>query len=210
MTIHTLRNGLLSLGLLACLAGPAGAQGAPGAAPQAAPAPAPAGVTLTPETLKTTLEAMGYETKDLGAKSYQVTIQHGGNTYYLKLSLSGSGQKLWICSYFGEIADIGKVPGHVLARLLAVPATEGPMHFYLRDTAQAQKKQLLAGLPVDNRALTPSILRKQIENFCQGLDRTQGAWDMSKWSAAPALAAAPKPAPAPEAKKPDPGMGEIR
>ena len=70
-------------------------------APKSSIGQSTSGATITKFNLKSTLENMGFETKDLGSDSYQITINQG-TIVPMSVSLSTDESRIWLNTFFGD------------------------------------------------------------------------------------------------------------
>jgi hypothetical protein len=141
--------------------------------------------TLTNENLQTFLTNLGYEAKKLGEGAYQITIEQDDWTFRIKVSLSGNKEKIWMSTFLGEIADPSKVPADVLVKLLAANHDIGPAHFYICNCKECKAtvaKRLSLEKSLDNRNVSPTLIRKEMEKFCATIRETEDLWDIPKWT----------------------------
>ncbi|MFO1349574.1 MAG: hypothetical protein U1F68_02345 [Gammaproteobacteria bacterium] len=155
---------------------------------------------LTTADLPGLLENMGYEPKDLGNGAYQVTIESGGWTNAVRISVSPNGKNIWVYSYLGELPATG-VAVERLLKLLVLNNDIGPMHFSIAKDGDVPK-WLYLNVVVENRAVKPANIREAIDNLVSNTRRTGDDWDVSKWSA-PESATAPTTSALPPASSND-------
>jgi hypothetical protein len=146
---------------------------------------------LTPDDLGKLLTDMGYEPKKIDDNTYEVIIKRDGWAVYLRCCFSSDKTKLWLISSLGDIKDINQAPADVLANLLIANFNHGPSAFYLEDADANNKaaKRLKIGRPVDNRAITASILRQQIDAIFSTIRETKDLWKTSEWKSTKAAVA---------------------
>lgn len=150
------------------------------ATPKPAPAAAPSIAPLTDESLQEMLEKMGYEAKVEKTNQgniYSVTIKRGTWTYIIDVSLSPSKTKLWLSGWLSVLPENEKIPVDKLLGLLEGSWTYGPAHFRYHKAF----RQLNLGLCLDNREITPAVLRDQLENFMETMKKTELLWNAKKW-----------------------------
>lgn len=128
-----------------------------------------AGITLTKSNLKATLENLGFETKDLGADSYQITLTQGA-TVPISVSLSQDGSRIWLITFFGEKV-LSNYTSDKLIKFLQSNRNMGVSFFALN----GNKLQMLH--PIENRNITPVILRKEIESQTRNVSSTILLWN---------------------------------
>lgn len=123
------------------------------------------------ETLKKTLETLGYVPKDLGNNVFQVEVERNDDTVLVAVSLSSSLSKIWLTCNLGNLTEDEKGDNKFLLALLEKNGEIQPTHFYVR------KSRLNLGLPLDNRVSTQSNLQKEIVNFADVVIKTKDLWD---------------------------------
>lgn len=190
-------GGLLLSGLLLLSWGGA-AQAQP---PADAGSKAEAGGPIAEEDLPKMLQNMGYEAEKVDEGVYRVVIEQDSWTFYIRFSLStDSKQRLWMTSSFGEIKDWQKMAPAPLMALLVANDRIGPAHFYV--TVSGDVRRLNAARAVDNRGITPAILRRELDKFLTNIRDTAEQWDIEKWTAAGDASATPATAAPPSDTRP--------
>ncbi len=125
---------------------------------------------VTRENLRATLENMGYEVKDLGQQSEQITLTRSGDSIYIACSVSGSGQEFWITAYFGELTKSEQENPAFLLSILRKNRSIQPTQFYLN------KNALSVGYAIANRSLTPAVIRASIDLFADNVHDCKDFW----------------------------------
>jgi len=133
------------------------------------------GDTITKEGLKSYLENMGYTVKDLNDGHYEIFMDRKSDNIYITVELSGSLQKVWLTSYYGELTDREKADPKFLLTLAEKNAELQPTHFFV-----TKNGRLKIGRPIDNRAMTPSILHKEIDRLVEDIAGTRELWERKK------------------------------
>ncbi len=126
------------------------------------------GITITKFNLKSTLENMGFETKDLGADSYQITLNQG-TIVPMSVSLSKDESRIWLITFFGDRV-LANLSSEKLIKLLQSNWSTGVSFFVLN----GNKLEMLH--PVENRNVTPVLLRKEIESQARSVANTESLW----------------------------------
>jgi hypothetical protein len=139
-----------------------------------APSPPVAG-QLDTAGLQAMLEGLGYETKAL-SKGYLVTIKQGTFTLYVQLLLSPDATKLGMNANLGEVANLDVVPAKKWLDMLVLNGSIDPSSFYV----DRENKKVYLHRSIDNRGMTPLILRTQLENFSNNVVNSADTWDMTK------------------------------
>jgi hypothetical protein len=159
---------VLTLGLCGLVA----ADGKP-----AAENPTPANGTVTDEQLGQMLAGMGYEAKpgtySGGERYFDISVPSKDFTFNIRLGLSPNKRCIWLMVYLGD------VPANVTAEQLqavlrAVNSRTGKMQFRMTGS------QLKADQPLDNVAVTPARLKREIDDFVASLTDTADVWVFKK------------------------------
>jgi hypothetical protein len=161
----------------------------PAAAADTAPT-APANGALTPETLGKLLTDMGLDPKKINDNVYEVVVKRSNYVVYFRFQLSSDKSRLWVTSYLESIDDVSKVPADVMAKLLEWNFKASPSFFYFYNPADAKKpalRYLYIARPVDNRNITASFLRLELDTMFDTVKNTQSLWKASEWKAGPAV-----------------------
>lgn len=133
------------------------------------------GVTLTNDTLKSTLDGLGYEPKAL-SKGFLVALKKDSWTINMQLVLSPDQTKLGINANLGAIEKMEDVPAATWLALLQENANIDPSSFYV----DKDQKKLYLHRVLDNRAITPAYIRKQVETFAGNVRDTEALWKFTK------------------------------
>ncbi len=156
-----------------------------GPKPVAAPETAPEGV-LTDQSLKTMLINLGYTPEEkAGSDSslFYIKVNRGNLTYNPYICLSPSKTKIWVQTSLGTL---GPEDGARALKMLELNFKIGPSHFaYI-----PADKRVYMFLPMDNRGVTPKLLKDQIEKLLDDCEATKDVWNVAK--PAPAPVAPPK------------------
>jgi len=133
------------------------------------------GTTLDNDSLKAMLTNMGYAPTDL-SKGYLIAIKRDSWTYNMQLVLSADQSKIGINANLGKVEDVSSVTADQWRILLEKNGDIDPSSFYY------DKDQMKVYLhrTIDNRAVTPAILLKQIDNFTTNIHETADAWSFLK------------------------------
>jgi hypothetical protein len=136
----------------------------------------PAPDALTNDSLKTVLDGLGLEPKAL-SKGYLVALKpKGAWVVNMQLVLSPSGTKLGFNANLGQVPDVTAVTADQWRTLLERNATIEPTFFYFDPEA----KKLYLHRVLDNRGLTPAILRQEIDTFSNSVVDTEADWKFTK------------------------------
>jgi hypothetical protein len=145
--------------------------------------PSPATQALNHESLGKILSDMGYEPKKISDTTYEVVVKRDGWSVYFRICFSNDKTKVWLISTLANIKDVNQVPAEPLAKLLMANNDHGPSAFYLAKVDDKNKaaKVLKIGRPVDNRGLTASLLRIEIDTLFSTIKETKELWSASGW-----------------------------
>jgi len=112
---------------------------------------------------------MGFETKDLGSDSYQITI-YQGTIVPISVSLSSDESRIWLNTFFGE-RILANFTSDKLIKLLQSNWSTGVSFFVLN----GNKLEMIR--PIENRNVTPVLLRKEIESQARSVSNTTSLWN---------------------------------
>ena len=149
--------------------------------PPRPPAPAPGPITQV--TLGQLLRDAGYTPTQKNDAWYTIPVDIlGASKYPLDVSLSESGEKLWLHVHLGSVPDAARVPPAALARLLQLN-DGGPAHFIFRrcETCAPLKDKLYMTLAMDNRGVSPAVFKATLEKFIEEIRATRDAWLVQRW-----------------------------
>jgi hypothetical protein len=132
----------------------------------------PAEGTLTFESLGAMIAGLGYTTAPKEGY-HEVTISRGGIDLRVGLSLSGNMQRVWMSVYVAELPAAEKIPADWLYNLLTRADDIRPVHFFTRP-----KTALYMGLSIDNRAMTPAVLRRDFDWFVDTVVAAKDIWSV--------------------------------
>lgn len=134
---------------------------------------------ITSEKLGVMLRNFGYEIRNTGTTKspvYRFTEKRYGLTVPVYVSLSFDKSTLWIRSSVIRLPE--KPDAGYLAKLMS--SRLGKTHFVI------QGRLLRIRRPVDNIAITPKSIRKQLNMFLADIKRTRNDWTIKK-SADPSI-----------------------
>jgi hypothetical protein len=137
--------------------------------------PAAAPGVLVEDTLRKLLDGMGYEPKPL-SKGFLVAIKRDTWTINIQLVISPNGEKIGMNSNLGAVENPDAVTAAQWRALMIANGDIDPSAFYF----DATQKKLYLHRSMDNRGITPAILRQQIENYCGNMVDTAKLWDFTK------------------------------
>ncbi len=120
--------------------------------------------------LKTMLTNLGYTTKDIGTEvgkeKAQIDIKTEAFNIPMGAEISPSKNYVWITVNLGAnpTADQSKA-------LLRQNATIQPSFFYL-----TKDEKLMLGHPIDNRSITPDVMKRIIDKLAKDVDSSAKDW----------------------------------
>lgn len=131
--------------------------------PQTEPLDAPA--------LKALIDGLGYPTKNLseekGKEKYEFQIKTGGFNVPIAGEISASKNYIWFTVFLGEPPkDAGR---HTA--LLKENQRVQPNFFYI-----TEKGSLMLAVAVDNRGVTPAIVRRVTDKLSTDVGKTSSIW----------------------------------
>jgi len=130
---------------------------------------------LTDESLKQMLDNMGFEPKKVGS-GYQIAIKRDTWTFYIHLILSEDKSKVGMNANLGVVENPDTVTAEQWKALLISNGNIDPSFFFF----DKDSKKLYLHRVLDNRSITPSFFRQQIENFCSNIKDTGELWKFTK------------------------------
>lgn len=156
----------------------------------------PGSDSLTPDTLKQLLDAMGYEPRSLD-QAVEVTIDRDRWPVHISFSISDDGEFLWLAAKFSPISDVDNLPSEALLRLLEANDQIGPAHFAYRP----EDRRIHLYRPVANLDVTAPVLRQRIDEFDTLVRETEDVWRSSNFRSVSTPARPMEPAAASDAVK---------
>ena len=143
------------------------------------------GTQLTPESLKSMIENLGYTTTSStnsdGVVTYNITLTPQGWTIDTDVNLSKDQSNIWIWANLTKIPDGQSIDGDALLTMLKENDTMGPFFFSYTDTA----RRFFINIALANQNVTPAKMRSELDALAANVVRTQDMWDPSKWKNAP-------------------------
>ena len=125
--------------------------------------------------LQQMLVDLGYEPKKL-KQGYVVAIKEADWTYNVQLVLSANREKIGLNANVGNVEDPAAVAAKEWLGVLAANTDIAPSFFYFNKN----NKTLYIHRVVDNRLVTGTLLRKQIEAFTANIKETADVWKFTK------------------------------
>ena len=130
---------------------------------------------LSDASLLQMLNDLGYDAKKL-KQGYVVAIKQGEWTYNVQFVLSPNREKLGLNANMGTVDDTSTVTAAQWMNLLTANTDTAPSFFYFNKN----NKTLYMHRVLDNRFITSTILRQQVEAFTANIKDTADAWKFTK------------------------------
>ena len=132
------------------------------------------GKQLEAAQLKAMLAGMGFEVKETnstaGKESYEVTHKNTNFNVPMSYSLSSSGRYIWLTVSLGANSPTKKHEA-----LLKANTEIQPAQFYI-----TASEKLMCALAVENRDVTPVILKRATDHMVTSVDLQSSAWQDPK------------------------------
>jgi hypothetical protein len=176
----------LALILVAIVGGTSPANAQPATQPVEQPTPPAPTVDpcgpITDVRLGEMLDRMGLEVKrgtyTSGARYFDLPVATADYDFTIRISLSPNKRVIWLMTYLGDLPP--DVPAERLRALLeAINSKTGKLQFRLVGN------QLKVDQPLDNFAVTPARLRREIDDLKLTVQATCKVWDAKKWETKP-------------------------
>lgn len=120
--------------------------------------------------LKTMVTNLGYTPKDLGEGTLEIALTTTHLNIPTRMFLSKSKLKLWLSVTLALKDGVAKFTRDDLQKILETNVDIGPAHFMIEGGSLKVK------LPIDNRGLTPAVLRKELDYLSARVDETRAVW----------------------------------
>ncbi len=130
---------------------------------------------LSDISLHQMLTDMGYEPKKL-KQGYVVGIKQGEWTFNVQFLISGNSEKIGLNANVGAVDDTTSVTASQWMNVLATNTDIAPSFFYFNKT----NRTLYVHRVLDNRCMTSTILRQQVEAFTANIKDTADVWKFTK------------------------------
>lgn len=132
--------------------------------------PAP---VLDHKALKGLVSQLGYEAKDLSETKFEFTISKSDLDIPIAAEISGSKNYIWLTVFFGSTADHeAKIKERSFEMLKANHRVQ-PSQLYVTD-----RGSLLMALPIDNRSVSPTVMRRCIDKLTEDVVKTKDLWTL--------------------------------
>jgi len=133
--------------------------------------------------LKEVLETMGYPVKEQkntdGTPLYVLDFDEGGFHFIIDVNLSTDGSVIWLNAPLGNL-PAAKRPAGTLEKLLKENMKRDPDHFDMYSDGYLDMARY-----VENRDVTPAVLRQAINEMCNDMRQTEALWNPAKWATNP-------------------------
>lgn len=127
---------------------------------------------ITRPQLRSMLEQLGYEVKDLvkdaGKEKYTVTVTRGGLDIPIAYEISSNNGYIWLT------VNLGDAPSESSSKNAALLRQNGkiqPCQFYV-----TEKGLLMMGFPVENKNVTNALLRQRTDTIADNVSKTEDIW----------------------------------
>jgi len=127
---------------------------------------------ITRTQLKEKLQEMGFTVKTInekaGEEKYEVTHAGSGFNVPLGYEISPSTNFIWITAFLGKADTLSS------EKPLAMLKENGkiqPSFFYI-----TSKNNVMMAVAVENRGITPAILRRHIDKLVADVSKTSAVW----------------------------------
>jgi hypothetical protein len=130
---------------------------------------------LSDSTLLQMLTDLGYEPKKL-KQGYVVAIKKDEWTYNVQFVISPNREKLGLNANMGTVDDPAAITATQWMSVLAANTDIAPSFFYYNKA----KSTLYVHRVLDNRCLSSTILRQQVEAFTNNIKETEDVWKFTK------------------------------
>jgi len=135
---------------------------------------------LTPNSISPLLAGLGFEPKESGAGTWDITSTRGGLDVPIAVALSKSGRKLWMTVFLAELDDKSRADAPRLLELLRKNFETQPGHFFIvkeAPTSGPVKDSLKMAIALDNRGITPADLKREIEKLTDDVVGSRTLWE---------------------------------
>lgn len=125
---------------------------------------------LTAESLKKMAEGLGFELKTLntetGKEKYEIPVKTATLNIPVGAEISSSTNYIWLTVNLGPNSSAKKHE-----EMLKSNGSIQPCFFYV-----SSKGALLMAEPIDNRGITPAILKRCLDKLVADVDKTTAIW----------------------------------
>lgn len=120
--------------------------------------------------LKTMLSGLGYEVKEPGTTTYEIPLTSDGLNIPTRVFLAKSKTKVWLSVALMTKDGVAKLTRDDLQKILEKNVDIGPCHFMIDGGFLKMK------LPIDNRDITPAILRSELDYLAARVADSKDLW----------------------------------
>lgn len=128
-------------------------------------------VRLSADELKTMLTNMGHELKQIGKEpgkeKWEFAVKTPGFNVPVGAELSPSKQFIWLTVSLGPLSE-----KQDLKELMRLGGRVQPTQVYL-----SSKDTLMMAFPVDNRSVTPSVMKLRIDKLTDDVEKSASVWN---------------------------------
>lgn len=125
---------------------------------------------LDDASLRAMLTGLGYEVKEPGTTTFEVPMSAEGLNIPTRVFLSKSKTKVWISAALVMADGVNKLTREDLQKILEKNVEVGPCHFMIEGGWLKMK------MAIDNRAVTPALLRSELEFFAARVGTSKAVW----------------------------------
>ena len=119
-------------------------------------------------SLKQMLSAMGYTLTDLTAEKFEFTLKTSELEIPIAAEVSSSKNFIWLTVFLGK-----NKPTLNYEELLKQNFIIQPCFFYITG-----KENFMMGVAMENRGLTPAVVRRIVEKLSRDVQSTRPVWDV--------------------------------
>jgi hypothetical protein len=125
--------------------------------------------------LKTMFEGLGYSVKELettvGKEKYEITVKREDFTVPIAAEVSPSKSYVWLTVNLGPAKPADAATASGFRTLLTQNGSIQPVQFYI-----TSKGLLMLGFPIDNRGITPLIMRARLDKIAADVAKSSTEW----------------------------------
>lgn len=133
------------------------------------------GSQLSMAQVKSMVEALGYETKELsgtpGKEKYEFKVTRTGYDLPMAIEISPSKNYIWITLFFGKLASETTLNQSQLYKMLSANYIVQPCQYYITDS-----RNVMLAIAIDNREVSSSVLRRNIDKLADDAVKTADVW----------------------------------
>lgn len=120
--------------------------------------------------LKTMLTNLGYEVKEPGTNTFEVSMSTAGLNIPTRAFISKSKTKLWLSVALMQKEGVAKLTRDDLQTILEKNVDVGPCHFMI------ENGWLKLKMALDNRGITPAVLRSELDYLAARVGDSKSVW----------------------------------